>query len=360
MKLTFFGGAKTVTGANYLLQVGQDKVLIDCGLFQGSSELEFLNSDAWGFDPKEISHVFVTHSHQDHCGRIPRLVNEGFKGKIIATKPGVEMMLLALLDAANISLHESQESGFPPLFKEEDVYSAQRLMKGVDYGQVIKVSPRISVEVLNAGHILGSAMYRFTLKEGKKKKVITFTGDLGNHPAPLLPKHSPIESTDILVMESAYGNRNHESPIERKEMLKKTILDCVIAKGTLLIPSFAIERTQVLLYEINEMVEKREIPRLPIYIDSPLATKMTKVYRKYLRNKIYFNTRVHGFTDKGDDIFNFPGLEFVESTKGSKALNQKRGPKIIIAGSGMSTAGRILFHEQLYLPDPKNFILFVG
>jgi len=357
MKLTFYGGAKSVTGANYLLQVGKTKVLIDCGLFQGPPELVDLNYEEFPYNPREISHVFVTHSHQDHCGRLPKLVRAGFRGEIVSTPPTQEMMAIALEDTAHLLALEAQDSGYPAIYDKHDVEKTVELMEGYRYNSTLTISPNMTVKILNAGHILGSAMYVFTLTEGKKKRVITFTGDLGNLPPLLITDTSKIDYTDYLVIESAYGNRNHESPIEKKELLKKTIMDTIWNKGTLLIPSFAIERTQILLYEINHLVEKRLIPRLPIFIDSPLAIKMTRVYQKY---ENYFNFKVTRIIKSGDDIFKFPGLKFTERQKDSLKIKNVPGPKIIIAGSGMSTGGRILEHEKMYLPDHHNYILFVG
>lgn len=357
MKLTFYGGAKTVTGANYVLECGKSKVMVDCGIFQGSSELDFLNTEEFQYDVKSISHVFITHSHQDHCGRIPKLVKEGFTGQIISTAPTKDMMIVALEDSARLIERSAEESGWPPIYKSIDVKNSAKLMKGYKYGDFIKISPNISVQILNAGHILGSAMYQFTLKDGKKTRVVTFTGDLGNHPSPLLPKHSPIDFTDYLIIESAYGDRNHESPVEGKAILKKIIKDTIWQKGVLIIPSFAIERTQVLLKEINDLVESKELPKFPIFIDSPLAIKMTRIYQKYTG---FFNQNIKHIIKSGDDIFDFPGLQFTENKNESKEINNVRSPKVIIAGSGMSTGGRILYHEKLYLPSSKNTILFVG
>lgn len=357
MKLTFFGGAKTVTGANYLLESGKTRVLIDCGLFQGPAELVALNEEDFAYDPKSVSHVFITHSHQDHCGRVPKLVAEGFDGEIVCTEPTKEMMVLALEDAARLSARESHMTGWPVLYTLDDVANAAKLIKGYKYNTKIKISPSMSVEILNAGHVLGSAMYRFTLTEKNKTRVITFTGDLGNQPAPLIPHHSPIDYTDYLVIESAYGNRNHEAGPEKKELLRQVILETIVNKSVLLIPSFAIERTQQLLFEINNMVEHHKIPTLPIFIDSPLAINMTKIYKKF---ENYFNFDVMKIINSGDDIFKFRGLQFTSTREESKTIDRVPGPKIIIAGAGMSTGGRILGHEQKYLPDPKNFILFVG
>jgi metallo-beta-lactamase family protein len=357
MKLTFFGGAKTVTGANYLLESGNTRVLIDCGLFQGPSELVALNEEDFAYAPNSISHVFITHSHQDHCGRLPKLVAEGFSGEIISTEPSKEMMLLSLEDSARLGKREANLTGWPVLYTLEDVEKTGKLMRGYKYHTKLKISPSMSVEILDAGHVLGSAMYKFTLTEKGKTRVITFTGDLGNQPAPLIQAPSKIDYTDYLVIESAYGNRNHEAGPEKKEQLRDVILETIKNKSVLLIPSFAIERTQELIYDINNMVEKHRIASLPILIDSPLAIKMTKVYRKF---ESYFNFEATKIINSGDDIFRFPGLQFTSSHEESEMIANIPGPKVIIAGSGMSTGGRIMGHEQRYLSDPKNFILFVG
>lgn len=357
MKLTFYGGAKTVTGANYLLEAGNTRVLVDCGLFQGPAELVALNEEDFAYEPSSISHIFITHSHQDHCGRVPKLVAEGFKGQVVCTEPTKDMMILALEDAARLEDRESQATGWPVLYTLEDVAQMGRQTKGYKYGTKLKLSQNMTVEILNAGHVLGSAMYKFTLTEGTKTRVITFTGDLGNQPAPLIPPPAKLDYTDYLVIESAYGDRNHEAGPEKKEMLREVILDAIAHKSVLLIPSFAIERTQEVIYEINNLVEKHRIPSLPIFIDSPLAIKMTEVYKKY---ENYFNFEATTIINSGDDIFSFRGLQFTPTREDSMLIDKVPGPKIIIAGAGMSTGGRILGHEQKYLPDANNYILFVG
>jgi len=357
MKLTFYGGAKTVTGANYLLEAGKTRVMIDCGMFQGPQELVDLNGDDFSYDPASISHLFITHSHQDHCGRMPKLVADGFRGQIICTPPTKEMMTLALEDTARLQAKEAAASGWPAIYSIEEAETAMEYVQGYKYNSEIQISPDMSVKILNAGHVLGSAMYQFTLTEGRKKKIVTFTGDLGNQPSELLPPTDFIDKTDYLVIESAYGDRNHEQGPERNELLKKVIQDIIWKKGTLLIPSFAIERTQELLFEINQMVEHRQIPLLPIFIDSPLASKMTKVYKKF---ESYFNLKVKKVISSGDDIFKFSGLTFTDTREASENIDHVKDPKIIIAGSGMSTGGRILRHEQHYLPFANNLILFVG
>lgn len=357
MRITFLGGAKVVTGANYLLEIDGKKILVDCGLFQGSHELTELNWEPFRFNPREIDAVFITHSHLDHCGRLPRLVRDGFHGSIYCTAPTRDIMEPSLLDSAGVLAQTAAYLGKAPLYSEGDVRSMLHRVHALGYGETLDLTDRISITVRNAGHILGSAMYQFTVREGGKEKRLLFTGDLGNCPNPLLPNTDVVTAADYVFIESAYGDRNHETKVDKLQQLKTAIIDVIKRRGVLLIPSFAIERTQELLYHINELVETRQIPRVPIFIDSPLAAKVTDVYRRHTDQ---FNLRTRSIISSGDDIFHFPQLRFTDSKEDSKAINQVPAPKIIIAGSGMSTGGRILFHEKLYIDDPNNLFLVVG
>ncbi len=357
MKLHFYGGAKVVTGANYLLEVGKTKILVDCGMFQGSKELHDLNYENFPYDPKKINYVFITHSHFDHCGRLAKLVKDGFKGKIICTPPTRDLMAVALADSVHLLAEEAKELKIEPLYNEKDLLKMLSLIKAHEYDKKIKLTSNIAFRLKEAGHILGSSMVDFWLKEGNKKIKITFTGDLGNPPTPLLKPIAPINKTDYLVIESAYGDRLHESKEQRKLLLERTIEDIITRKGVLMIPSFALERTQELLYELNDLIENSRVPRIPIFIDSPLAIKITDVYKKHQK---YFNKKTKYIISGGDDIFSFPGLNFTPTTQESKDIIKTPPPKIIIAGSGMSTGGRILFHEKEYLSDPNNMFLVIG
>jgi len=353
MKITFCGGAQSVTGANYLLDVNGFRFLVDCGLFQGSSYAEELNYQPFPYNPHKISALCVTHSHTDHIGRIPKLWKDGFRGEIYATEPAVDLIKVALPDNANIIADEAGRMGREPLFSEEDVEGAVKLLSPVKYYKKIKLNEDVSVVFHNAGHVLGSAVLEVQA-EGKK---IYFTGDLGNPPTPLLPYPDKITDADYVIVESAYGDRIHEDKLQRKNILEKTIEDTVSRGGVLMIPSFALERTQELLYELNELVENNRIPKVPIFIDSPLAIRITDVYKKY---QSYFNSSATHVIKSGDNIFDFPGLVMTLTAEESKAINNVKPPKIIIAGSGMSNGGRIIHHEKRYLSDPKSTILFVG
>ncbi len=342
-----------VTGANYLLDTGKLKILVDCGLFQGSRFAEYLNYEPFPYNPKEINFVLLTHSHADHVGRLPKLYREGFRGKVLALPPTIELVKVSMPNSLALIRDEASRDGHEPLFREDDLINSILLFQGVNYGQEIKLDNYTKVKFKNAGHILGSAMIEIETS-GKK---ILFSGDIGNSPSPLLNDPDEIDNADYLVVESAYGSRIHENKKERRNMLAKVIDETVARGGTLLIPSFALERTQEMLYELNRFFLEKSIPNAPIFLDSPLAIELTEVYKNYLD---YFNSNAQKFIRSGDDIFNFPDLRLTRSTDESKEINNVKGPKVIIAGSGMSNGGRILHHEARYFPDPNSAILFIG
>jgi len=352
MKLTFFGGVGEVTGSNYFLGSGASRVLVDCGLHQGSHYAERRNFEPFPYDPKEIGAVFVTHSHLDHIGRIPKLFKDGFRGEIYSTPATKDFAELLLLDSEHILGKEAEREKKPPIYMVEDVQEVMKVWRKIDYHAPISVGG-FKIEFFNAGHILGSSF----IKIEAEGKTIVFSGDLGNSPAPIIQSTEKIDFADYCLVESAYGDRVHEKTDQRREMLEDVIEDAVKAKGTLLIPTFALERTQELLYHMNQLFEEGRVPRVPVFIDSPLAIKLTAVYKKYEND---FNKETLTVARSGDDILNFPGLRLTLTTEQSKEINGIPPPKIIIAGSGMSHGGRILHHEIRYLPDPKSTILFVG
>jgi len=354
MKLTFYGGAKSVTGANYLLESSdaKTKILIDCGLTQGSHFAELQNFNPFLYNPQEINALLVTHSHIDHIGRIPKLYRDGFSGKIYSTPATKDFAELMLLDSEHILSEEAKKNNKEPLYTVEDIYELMKLWEGVDYHKKFKIND-FEIEFFDAGHILGSAIIVIKA-EGK---TIVFSGDLGNYPAPIIKETEKIEYADYLIIESAYGDRIHENVLKQKEELEDVIEDTVLNQGTLLIPAFALERTQQLLYHLNDLIEKGKVPKIPVFIDSPLAIKLTSVYSKYRK---YFNQEVRGEISSGDDILEFPGLKVALTREESRAIDEVPPPKIIIAGSGMMHGGRILRHAKFYLSDPKSTILFAG
>ena len=354
IKIGFYGGVGSPTGSNFYLSDGAEKtkVLIDCGLHQGCKVCEDDNREPFPYNPADIDYLFVTHAHIDHVGRIPKLVREGFRGKIISTAPTKEIAELMLFDSLGVLGKEAAQDNLLPIYEKEDVEAAMRLWTDIPYRMLFDAGA-FQVRLRETGHILGSAMVEVNYID---KKII-FTGDLGNSPAPLLPNTDEVKDADVLVIESVYGDRNHEDRGSRKQILEDVIEDTVRSGGALMIPAFSLERTQELLYELNDLVEHGRIPQVPVFIDSPLAINVTKIYRKY---ENYFNGEAKNIIKKGDDIFRFPGVRFTETTEESKAIAQVPNPKIIIAGSGMSNGGRIIHHEKRHLGDPKSTLLVIG
>ncbi len=353
-KLTFHGGVGMVTGSNFLLEHGNTKVLVDCGLFQGCSACEDENFEEFPYNPSSVDALFVTHAHLDHIGRIPLLVKRGFRGKIISTPPTKDIAELVFKDSISILEEEAHHNRHTPLYDAHDVASVFTLWETTPYHKELVVG-ELTVVLKDAGHILGSAMIEIREKNSERKLV--FTGDLGNIPSPLLNETEVISDATYLVIESVYGDRNHTHIKDRAHRLEDIVENTIRKKGVLMIPAFSIERTQEILFEIEKMVENRRIPSVPVFLDSPLAIKVTEVYKEY---EEYFNKKATCKLNSKDGIFKFPGLHFARSKEASKEIARTPNPKIIIAGSGMSTGGRILFHERQYLSDPANTILFVG
>lgn len=366
MKLTFETGVGTVTGANFLLELPladssatTTKILVDCGLLQGDKDASRENRKPFPYDVGSIRYLFVTHAHLDHVGRIPKLVKDGFVGDIYSTPETKAIAEHILEDAVGILDSEARDDGLLPLYELKDVRNALSKWKTIPYHTETDFPEDFSVYLRDAGHILGSATMKFTItdREMGAKKTIVFTGDLGNTPTPLLRDTEDVDDADYMVMESVYGNRNHEPKEERQARFESVIKSTISRGGTLVIPTFSVERTQVLLYELNDMVENKKIPSVPVFVDSPLATKVTHIY---MASVSLFNESAKERIKNGDDIFSFPKLSFTTDGETSRSIDHNHGPKIILAGSGMSMGGRVTHHEALYLPDEKNTILLVG
>jgi metallo-beta-lactamase family protein len=356
-KITFAGGAITPTGSNFLFEVGGRRFLIDCGLYQGTREAEMQNREDFKYDVKSIDALFITHGHLDHVGLIPKLFHDGYDGPIYSTPPTKDIGELIMLDSLSLLKNEAAEKGYTEIYEEKDVIRAVHNWHTVNYHEVLPVDTDagiLKIRLLDAGHIIGSSMIEFEIN-GKK---LVFTGDLGNTPSPLMRDTEKLVDTNYLVMESVYGDRNHEGIDTRVNFLKEIILKTTKRGGTLMIPAFSVERTQEILYHINNFVEAGEIPKCNIYLDSPLGINVTKVYKKYERD--YMNTEANDIIKSGDDIFNFKGLIQTPEKEESMKINDDHGPKIIVAGSGMSNGGRIQHHEERYLSDPKSTLLIVG
>lgn len=352
-KLEFHGGVGSVTGANFLLDTGGARLLVDCGLIQGDRSEMSHNQTAFPYDPSSIDILLVTHAHSDHIGRIPKLVKDGFKGVIYSTEPTRALAEVMLNDSFQVMVSEEERYDTPRLYDKSDIAEALGLWRTIEYHETVKLKDDVSATFTDAGHILGSAC--ITLERSGRK--IVFSGDIGNNPQPLMNPPEVPSDYHYLVMESVYGNRNHEHVNDRRDLLKQEILNVVNKKGTLIIPTFSVERTQGMLFEINNLVEAGEVPPLATFLDSPLAIAVTEIYKDRTR---YLKTEVQEQINKGDDIFDFPKLKFTRSVQDSRVIQKTPGPKIIIAGSGMSHGGRILGHERHYLEDPTTTLLMVG
>lgn len=352
LKLTFCSGAGTVTGANFLLEGNDKKFLIDCGLIQGEKLADDENWTTFPYKADEIDALFISHAHIDHIGRIPKLISEGFKGTIYSTIPTKDITAVMLDDTAHL-LSREKDLGLDKIYTAENIKKAMDMWEGLEYGQKLNVDHGFQFSYKDAGHILGSGMLEIVYN-GKK---IVFTGDLGNSPSPLLKDTDPITDADYLIMESVYGDRNHEDRDVRKQRLLQVMKENYDRKGTLMMPTFSLERTQELLYEIDSFVKNKELPKMPIFLDSPLAIKLTDIYLKYEK---YFNETAQKVIATGDKLFEFPGLVETVETEESKGILRIPDPKIIMAGSGMSNGGRIIHHEKNYLPNPNDTILLIG
>ena len=336
-----------------MLDTGKTAILVDCGLVQGSDFAGESNAAKFVYNPAEVDVLLVTHAHADHIGRIPKLVRDGFKGVIYSTEPTKLLARYMFDDALKIMQMEAVRDNRETLYGGEDIEMALSLWKTKPYKVSFDVGDGVTASLHDAGHILGSAMVALE-RAGKK---IIFTGDLGNVPQPLVGAPDIQTDYDYMVIESVYGDRSHEEVNERAELLKSYIEEIIRTKGTLIIPAFSLERTQGMLLEINNLVESKAIAPIKTFLDSPLAIRVTEVYRKSVG---FLKEEVQKQIEGGDDIFAFDGLSFTETVKESSQIARIDGPKIIIAGSGMSHGGRIRNHEKEYLGDTNAMVLLVG
>jgi metallo-beta-lactamase family protein len=359
-KLTCWGGVGSVTGANFLFEVAGRKMLIDCGLEQGSSDASERNHDPFDYDPSTIDYLLITHAHADHIGRIPKLVKDGFRGTIYSTPATRDLSLVMLPDTLRLMDEEARKKGILPMYEQKDMEQAFKLWKTVEYYESLDLKNGIRVVPKDSGHILGSAMFEISYNpsdSSMQARKIVFTGDLGNSPSLFLRDTDTITDADYILMESVYGDRNHESKEERRHKLGDVVREIIHRKRTLVIPAFSLERTQDMLYELNKLIEKEHIGEVKVYVDSPLATKVTQIYKNYTKD---FKDSAKAHIAAGDDLFDFPKLKFTVHRHESEHIDNTGNPKIIIAGSGMSVGGRIVHHERRYLPDRDATILLVG
>jgi len=370
IKITCMGAAGTVTGSNYLIENSRGKkILVDCGLFQGGKQTEWRNSADWGFDPGEIDTLLLTHAHIDHSGRIPKLVKDGFHGKIITSPPTVELCEIMLLDSGHVQEMEAEwrtrknkrkgsKKGIQPLYTIEDAQVSLKYLSPVEGDQIIDIEPGTRVRFRNAGHILGSSIIEMWIEEDAGTEIkIVFSGDIGKNSQLILKDPAEVSQADYLFIESTYGNRLHRSFEDSTAELLDAIEYAVSNNEKVLIPAFAVERTQEILYILGEFHRDGSLPDIPIYLDSPLAIKATEIFRK---NKKYYDEEAMDIVNQGFDPFDMPNLKFTLSTEESMAINRKPGSAIVIAGSGMCTAGRIKHHLKHNLWRSGASIVIVG
>ena len=377
MNITFLGATKTVTGSNFLVEAAGKKFLVDCGMYQGKAAEELKNEEPFLFDVNEIDFMLLTHAHIDHSGRIPKLYKEGYRNPVIATKATCDLCAIMLPDSGHIQEMESEwknkkrirkgEKMLPPMYTAEEAAKCLEIFRPISYDEVIEIDENIHVRFNDAGHMLGSSIIEVWVNEDGKQIKTVFSGDIGNNDIPLLSEPTMIDSADFVVMESTYGNRLHIRNDKKAEEFLKIVSETINQGGTVVIPSFAVGRTQEILYELNNLKdvkhdeefekEYRLLMNTPVYVDSPLAISATEVFEE---NMELFDEETRNLINSGDNPLEFPGLKFTKTPEESKELNESNESSIIISASGMCEVGRIKHHLKHNLWNPKNTILFVG
>lgn len=359
---TAYGAARTVTGSRHLLESNGKRVLVDCGLFQGLKEIRERNWLPFPVPPDSIDAVVLTHAHQDHIGYVPRLIANGYSGPVYATPATIDLARLSLPDSGRLQeefARHANKHGVSrhhpalPLYTEADAFAALKRLEPVDYRAMTRLPSGMTFRYLPAGHILGSAFAEIYFANGER---ILMSGDLGRYDVPILKNPTPVDFAEYLVVESTYGNRLHAKE-DVESILESVIRSAVENGGTVLVPSFSIGRTQDLLYRINLLQAEGRIPRIPFFVDSPMATSATAIYAKH---KDEHDLDMQGFLERGDDPLQPDLLSFVRDREQSKELNSRRGPMVILAGSGMCTGGRIVHHLIRRLDEPDTTVLFTG
>jgi metallo-beta-lactamase family protein len=368
IKITCLGAAGSVTGSNFLLENSRgNKILVDCGLFQGGKQMEKRNDEEWGFDPKEIQSLVLTHAHIDHSGRIPKLVRDGFSGKIFTSPPTAELCQIMLLDSAHIQEMDAEwqtrknrrqgKKAVRPLYTSADAEASLKCLSPLERDVITTIEPGVRLRLRNAGHILGSSIAELWIEDGGEEIKIVFSGDLGNKNQLIVKDPEEVVAANYLFVESTYGNRLHRTFEDSKDELLEAILHAVSHGEKVIIPAFALERSQEILYLLGEFYRDGSLPDIPVYLDSPLAIKATEIFRK---NKKYYDEEARVIVQQGFDPFDMPNLHFTSKTEDSIAINERPGPAIIISANGMCTAGRIKHHLKHNLWRPGASIVIVG
>jgi len=366
MQLQFWGAAGTVTGSCYLLDTVNTRIMVDCGMFQGPKEIRERNYGSIPVPPGSVDYLLLTHAHIDHSGLIPKFVKYGFRGKIFATAPTVELCEVLLPDSGHIQEMEVERKNrknrrankalIEPVYNVKDAYNSLSFFNPVSYNEMLQLTPEIRARFVDAGHILGSAMIELWVKEGNNEIKLVFSGDIGKRDQPLIKDPSLIGQADYVVMESTYGNRMHEQSKDEIELLHEVIWETYKKGGNLIIPAFAVERTQDLLYHLSLLTEAKRMPPMAIYIDSPLSTATTAIFQ---HSQAYFDQETLDLINRGGNPISLPGIKFTKTAEESKTLNNISGA-IIISASGMCEAGRIRHHLKYNLWRPESTVLFVG
>ncbi|MBU0533912.1 MAG: MBL fold metallo-hydrolase [Candidatus Omnitrophica bacterium] len=369
MKIKFLGAVGDVTGSRFLLEGDKSQVLIDCGLYQGRGS-RARNWEKFPAEPTKIDSVILTHAHLDHCGYLPKLVKEGFKGKIFCTEPTAEIVKITLLDSAKIQVEdaerkqrrhekEGRKGPYPevPLYTVEDAESVFPLIQAISYKNQTQITDEVKATFYDAGHVLGSSMIELVFDSNGKKIKAIFSGDIGRWDKPILNNPTTFDEADYVFMETTYGDRLHEEKGPSVEKLQKIIVETVEKGGNIIIPTFAIERTQELLFHLSQLLREKKIPALPVFVDSPMAINVTEVFKNHVD---YFDEETRNLINNGNSPFDFPSLKTTRSSEDSRKINDVKEPSIIMAGSGMCTGGRIKYHLLSNITRPESTILFVG
>jgi metallo-beta-lactamase family protein len=369
IKITFLGAAQNVTGSRFVVEAVGKTFLVDCGIFQ-ERPLRERNWKPFPISPSEIDFAILTHAHLDHCGYLPRLVKDGFHGPVYCTGPSAEVAKIVMIDSGHIQEEDARKKlkrhrrenrrgpfAVEPLYTMDDAEKASELLQSVDYDAEREIAPGIRATFRDAGHILGSSVVKLKITEGEESRTILFSGDLGRPDKPILKDPTFLAEADYVVMESTYGDRDHAATADIATSIAEEINRAYKAHGNVIIPTFAVERAHELLYYLNELLREKRIPTVKVFLDSPMAIRVTEVFKRHAE---IYDEEMRQYVRDGKSPFDFPGLTMSVTVDQSKAINDAKGTSIIMAGSGMCTGGRIKHHLVQNISDERNTLLFVG